>query len=416
MNADYDVVISGAGLVGASLALSLARLSESEPLKIALVEARDPPSARVYEGNEEALFDARVVAVNEASRLLLDQLGLWETIKAARVCPYTSMEIRDADGTGMISFDAQAIDQPDLGHIVENSIILQTLHRAIATQKNIDVLCPQRIDAVSHASTGPGTTDSHHDGLQLRLQRGDMFTRLLIVADGAQSVLREHCGFDTRRWDYGHHAIAAVLRCEQSHRGKAWQWFTAQGPLAFLPLQGHGGESHFMAIVWSQRRRRAEQLMALPDSEFCRELGLTSEHCLGALELLTKRQSHPLSQCHALDYVKPRIALVGDAAHTIHPLAGQGVNLGFSDVRVLSQELARWRTRGLDIGSIDVLRRYQRRRKPENLAAMAAMEALKRVFERDELPLRLLRNWGMNQVDGLGPLKSRLIRQAMGIA
>ena len=416
MNVDYDVVIAGAGLVGASLALSLARLSESEPLNIALVEAREPSPPRIYEGDEEPLFDARVVALNEASRLLLDQLGLWETIRAARVCPYTGMEVRDADGTGMISFNAEAVHQPDLGHIVENSLILQTLYTAIGARKNIELFCPATVDAVEPAATGLDNTDAHRDGLRLRLRRESICTRLLIVADGAHSALREYCGFDTHGWDYGHDAIVAVLRSERSHRGKAWQWFTSQGPLAFLPLQEHGGESRFIAIVWSQQRWRAQQLMALPEPEFCRELGLISEHCLGALELLTRRQSHPLSQCHALDYVKPRIALVGDAAHAIHPLAGQGVNLGLSDVRVLSQELARWRARGLDIGSIEVLRRYQRRRKPENLAAMAAMEALKRLFERDEIPLRLLRNWGMKQVDGLGPVKNQLIRQAMGMA
>lgn len=415
MSADYDVVVAGAGIVGASLALSLSRLSPDKPLRIALVEAREMAPAQVYDGDKELPFDARVVALNEASRLLLDELGLWETIRAARACPYTRMEVRDSDGTGVIRFDAAAIHRADLGHIIENSLILQTLNEAIDARQNIELLCPETVVAVSGDSTGTGEAGSNSGGLRLQLQRQKISTRLLIAADGSRSALREHCGFETRSWDYGHHAIVAALRCERSHGGKAWQWFTAQGPLAFLPLQSHDGDSHYIAIVWSQQHRRAEQLMALPDPEFCRELAMASENGLGVLELLTSRQNYPLTQRHGTDYVKPRIALVGDAAHTIHPLAGQGVNLGLSDVRVLTEELGSWRGRGLDIGSIDVLRRYQRRRKPENLAAMAAMEALKRLFERNELPLRLLRNWGMKQMDGLGPVKNQLIRQAMGI-
>ncbi|HAD08670.1 MAG TPA: 2-octaprenyl-3-methyl-6-methoxy-1,4-benzoquinol hydroxylase [Porticoccaceae bacterium] len=415
MKPDYDVVVAGAGIVGASLALSLARLSPDKPLRIALVEAREPPPAQVYEGDEEAPFDTRVVALSEASRLLLEEFGVWETIKAARACPYTCMEVHDADGTGTVSFDAEAIDQADLGHIVENSLILQTLYTAIVDQQNIELLCPETVTAVNQGSADAGEIRTNNELLQLQLQGHTVLTRLLVAADGSRSALRDFCGFETRSWDYGQQAIVATLRCEHSHVGKAWQWFAPQGPLAFLPLQNHDGDSHYISIVWSQQHQRAEQLMALSDQAFCRELGLASESCLGALELVTSRRSYPLTQSHVIDYVKPRIALVGDAAHTIHPLAGQGVNLGLNDVRVLSEELGNCYAQGRDIGSTDVLRRYQRRRKPENLAAMAGMEGLKRLFERDELPFRLLRNWGMKQVDGLGPVKNQLIKRAMGI-
>ncbi len=410
----YDVVIGGAGIVGAAMALTLARLDIEEPLNIALVEPK-PTGLKSAESEPDNLtasdtdFDSRVVAINETSRQLLVDLQLWDQTIASRACPYTRMQVRDSEGTGYIEFDSAEIQQDNLGHIVENSLVLNTLGNAIYQQTNIESLCPDQISSLVSANT------DHNDSLLLQLDNSQISTSLLVAADGTQSKLRDICGFKVRQWDYGHRAIVATLRGETSHQHTALQWFTQDGPLAFLPLQGKDGTSHYVSIVWSQSEDRSQQLMAMKDEDFCRDLTRISEAFMGELTLVSLRKSFPLRQCHATDYVQSRVALIGDAAHTIHPLAGQGVNLGLSDVGVLCEELEKCLNSGLDIGAIEGLQRYQRRRKVENLAVMAAMEGFKRLFERDELPIRLLRNFGMNQLDALTPLKNRLIKQAMGI-
>ncbi|MBV1930414.1 MAG: UbiH/UbiF/VisC/COQ6 family ubiquinone biosynthesis hydroxylase [Porticoccaceae bacterium] len=408
----YDVVVGGAGIVGAALALSLARLNGEQALRVALVEPRqaEPRLASVSDG--DVAFDSRVVALNESSRQLLIKLGVWDQIVTTRACAYTRMQVRDSEGTGFIGFDSADIQQDNLGHIVENWLVLDALREAIDEQTNIDLLCPEQINALSRTEHTESSKDTR---LVLGLENKTISTTLLVAADGAQSKLRDICGFKTRQWDYGHQAIVATLRGESSHQYVAMQWFTQDGPLAFLPLQSKAGDSHYVSIVWSQSHERSDELMAMSEQGFCRELSRASEAYMGNLELVSARQSFPLRQCHAIDYVQARVALIGDAAHAIHPLAGQGVNLGLSDVRVLNEELAKCANKDLDIGTHEILQRYQRRRKPENLAVMAAMEGFKRLFEREELPLRFLRNLGMNRLDALAPLKNRLIKQAMGL-
>jgi len=186
------------------------------------------------------------------------------------------------------------------------------------------------------------------------------------------------------------------------------------GPLALLPLNNQG-DLHHSSIVWSQQPSIAEGLMALDDGQFCDELTRASERCLGVVTSVSRRYKFPLRQNHAVDYVLPRVALVGDAAHTIHPLAGQGVNLGFADVAALADEVTRARMRDIDVGDESILKRYQRRRKPENLATMGAMEGFKNLFSADQLPLRLLRSLGMSQLDKMTPLKNEIIKRAMGL-
>jgi 2-octaprenylphenol hydroxylase len=199
---------------------------------------------------------------------------------------------------------------------------------------------------------------------------------------------------------------------ERENQKTAWQRFMPSGPLALLPLNKAGDLRH-SSIVWSQELGEADRLMALDDEQFCAELGRASEQCLGSVLAVDKRFVVPLRQRHAKNYVLPRVALVGDAAHTIHPLAGQGVNLGFSDVEALVDEIGRAIERGNDIGDIGTLNRYQRRRKPHNLAAMAVMEGFKRLFSADQLGLRLLRNMGMSGLNRLAPLKNEIIKKAM---
>ena len=251
--------------------------------------------------------------------------------------------------------------------------------------------------------------------MQLQLADGAALRAdLLVAADGALSRVREMLDFRTREWDYGHRAIVTTVQVERPHRETAWQRFLPSGPLAFLPLPGASGR-HYCSIVWSLREELVDDLLALDEPAFCAALGAAFEHRLGAVQACSARFAFPLRQRHAVDYIQPGVALVADAAHTIHPLAGQGINLGLQDVAVLAEEVSAGLARGSSPGQLDVLRRYQRRRKGENLAMMAAMDGFKRLFEQEALPLRWLRNVGMRGVGQLKPLKQQLMRHAMGV-
>jgi 2-octaprenylphenol hydroxylase len=398
----YDVIIVGAGMVGAATACLLARASlsyKSEPITIALVDARiaDPFNAEQ--------FDPRVAAVTESSRHLLERCGVWGVVEAKRVSAYEAMEVWDAEGTGRIHFDCHDIHQPNLGHIVENSLLVGALLQEVAVQPSISFICPVTITDYLHSD----------DRVTVVLDSGrELCGSLLIAADGANSLIRQHFDIDTKEWDYGHKAIVTTIVTERDNQKTAWQRFMPSGPLALLPLN-KDGDLKYSSIVWSQELDEADRLMALDDEQFCAELGRASEQCLGAVLAVDKRFAVPLRQRHAKNYVLPRVALVGDAAHTIHPLAGQGVNLGFSDVEALVDEIGRAIERGNDIGDIGTLNRYQRRRKPHNLAAMAVMEGFKRLFSADQLGLRLLRNMGMSGLNRLAPLKNEIIKKAMGL-
>ena len=398
----YDIIIVGAGMVGATMACLLAKQSrayKSGPLQIALLEARPAPAF-----NSEQ-FDPRVAAITEKSRQLLDHCGVWEAVVNKRVSPYVAMDVWDAEGTGRIQFDCHDIHQPSLGHIVENAALVDSLMAEIAELDNIRLCCPAVV-ADYHRS---------EQGISVQLEDGTpLSAQLLLAADGANSAIRKHFDFATVEWDYGHSAIVTTITTELPNQQTAWQRFMPTGPLALLPLNS-GGDLHLSSIVWSQDTAEAERLMDLSDEHFCAELSRASEHCLGQVLRVDKRFAIPLRQRHAKDYILPRLALIGDAAHSIHPLAGQGVNLGFSDVQVLAEEIDRAVKRGVDIGDPSVLKRYQRRRKPENLATMAAMEGFKRLFSAEPLGVRLLRNMGMSKLNQVDLFKNQIMKLAMGL-
>jgi 2-octaprenylphenol hydroxylase len=402
VNNQYDVIIVGAGMVGAACACLLAKttpVGAKQPLKIALVEARKAAPFNYQH------FDPRVAALTEKSRQLLDNAGVWNQVVAKRVSPYQSMNVWDAEGTGRIQFHCHDLHQPNLGHIVENSALVDALLCEIESLDAVDFYCPAIIS--SYQSCDDSISIDLDSGVQLNAS-------LLVAADGANSAIREHFNFAVREWDYGHQAIISTVTTEQPNKKTAWQRFMPTGPLALLPLDSTG-DALYCSIVWSQETQEAERLMALDDDQFCAELSRASELCLGQISSVERRFCIPLRQRHALDYVLPRLALVGDAAHTIHPLAGQGVNLGFADIQVLVEEIIRASERGLDIGDLSILRRYQRRRKPDNLATMAAMEGFKRLFAADQLSVRLLRNMGMSALNDVTAIKNQLIKLAMGL-
>lgn len=397
----FDIAIVGSGLAGSALAAALGGSS----LRVALIEAQQLSLEWPPLGDEVGDFDARVSAITLASQRWLDTLGAWGDVAARRVSAYRQMHVWDGEGTGSIHFDAAEVNEPALGHIVENRLLQTALLHCLQRHRNVQVFSPVAVESYQR-------TDG---GVLLALQNGGRIqTALLVGADGANSPVREWAQFRLREWSYGHTALVATVATEQPHRATAWQIFRREGPLAFLPLAS--ATQRLSSIVWSTTPAEAEMLMQLGDDDFMRALGTAFEQRLGAITATSRRFSFPLRARHADNYVQPNIALIGDAAHTIHPLAGQGINLGFLDAQALAQEILRAAQRGLGVADASVLARYQRRRKSDNLAMLAAMEGFKRLFGAQQLPLRWLRNAGLDLVDSAAPLKRLFIRQAMGRA
>ncbi|QLF93274.1 2-octaprenyl-3-methyl-6-methoxy-1,4-benzoquinol hydroxylase [Pseudomonas sp. ABC1] len=394
-----DLIVVGAGMVGTTLALAL----EDSGLRILLVDGGPlQPSGLT----PQAPFEPRVSALSAASQRILARLGAWESIVARRVSPYTDMRVWDGSGTGAVHFSATAVHAEVLGHIVENSLVQDGLLEAVRRRGEIELLGDARVERLQRS------------GLDWQLSLADgrvLEAPLVVAADGANSVLRRLAGFATREWDYLHHAIVTSVRCRDEHQATAWQRFTDEGPLAFLPLR-RGDDRHWCSIVWSVTEARARHLMALDDTAFRATLGRDFEQRLGEVLEADPRLCIPLRQRHAVRYVQQGLALIGDAAHTIHPLAGQGVNLGLLDAAVLAEVLQAAQARGEPLDSEQVLSRYERRRMPHNLAMMAAMEGFERLFQADPLPLRWLRNAGLKGVDSLDHAKALFVRQALGLS
>lgn len=392
-----DLLIVGAGMVGSALALAL----QDSGLEVLLLDG-SPLSVKPFAA--DAAFEPRVSALSAASQRILERLGVWDGIAQRRSSPYTDMHVWDGSGTGQIHFSASSVHADVLGHIVENRVVqdalLERLHDC-----DLGMLANARLEQMRRS--GDDWLLTLADGRTLRAP-------LVIAADGANSAVRRLTGVATREWDYLHHAIVTSVRCSQPHRKTAWQRFTDHGPLAFLPLE-RDGQQDWCSIVWSTTPAEAERLMALEDTAFCAELERAFEGCLGEVISADPRLCVPLRQRHAKHYVAEGLALIGDAAHTIHPLAGQGVNLGFLDAAVLAEVLLQAHERGERLADVKVLSRYERRRMPHNLALMAAMEGFERLFQADRLPLRWLRNAGLKLVEQMPEAKALFVREALGL-
>ena len=393
-----DLLIVGAGMVGSALALAL----QHSGLEILLLDG-SPLSIKPFD--EQAAFEPRVSALSMASQRILERLGAWQGIEQRRASPYSDMRVWDGSGTGQIHFSAASVHAVVRGHIVENRVIqdglLERLH-----DSEVGLLANARLEQMRRS--GDEWLLTLADGRTLRAP-------LVIAADGANSAVRRLTGCETREWDYLHHAIVTSVRCAEPHQATAWQRFTDDGPLAFLPLI-RDGQQDWCSIVWSTTPEQAERLMKLDDADFCAQLERAFEGRLGAVLQADPRLCVPLRQRHAKRYVAEGLALIGDAAHTIHPLAGQGVNLGFLDAAVLAEELLHAYERGERLADERVLSRFERRRMPHNLALMAAMEGFERLFQADPLPLRWLRNSGLKWVEQLPEAKALFVRQALGLS
>jgi 2-octaprenylphenol hydroxylase len=392
-----DLIIVGAGMVGSALALAL----KDSGLDILLIDG-SPLCVKPFDA--QAPFEPRVSALSAASQRILERLGAWSGVTARRSSPYGEMQVWDGSGTGRIHFSAASVHAEVLGHIVENRVIQDALMEPLH-DSGIGLLPGARLERLRRS--GDDWLLTLVDGRELR-------TPLVVAADGGNSAVRRLAGCATREWDYLHHAIVTSVRCAESHQRTAWQRFTDEGPLAFLPLERAG--EHWCSIVWSVTPSESERLMALDDAAFCTELGRAFEWRLGEVLGADPRLCIPLRQRHAKRYVEEGLALIGDAAHTIHPLAGQGVNLGFLDAAVLAEVLLHAAGRGERLADERVLGRYERRRMPHNLAMMAAMEGFERLFQANPLPLRWLRNSGLKWVDGMPEAKALFVRQALGLS
>lgn len=393
-NTDYDILIVGGGMVGSALACALG----DTHYRVAVLETRLP--AELEAGAEP---DQRVSAITRASQNLFETIGAWQGMVARRVSPYHHMTVWDATGDGEIDFDAGDVGELTLGHIIENRVIQLALLERIADFDNLTLLAPASLEELEWQDER--VTAQVSMGGETR----QISTRLVVAADGARSRVRDMAGIAFEGWDYQQSGVVCWVQSEKSHEATCWQRFQPTGPVAFLPLSDGR-----CSIVWSTTPEEAERLLGLDDEHFRLELADALGGRLGAMVDSGPRAAFPLRRRNAESYVAPRLALVGDAAHNIHPLAGQGVNLGLMDIGCLAQVLIE-AGRQRDPGELTILRRHERWRKAETLLMMTAMDGLKRLFGTDLGPVSRLRNLGLALTNSVQPVKRELTRRAMGL-
>jgi 2-polyprenylphenol 6-hydroxylase len=398
MKHDFDVVIVGGAMAGAGTAALLAATTATSGLRVALIEPR--PVAAPAAG---APLDIRVSALSRATQQLLERTGAWPAV-AARSAAYERMVIweerQDPAGPEALVFDAAELGEPDLGHIGEN----RSIQAALTARAEAMGVVMLRADFATLEATRAAVSIGLGDGREFR-------AGLVVGADGAESAVRRQAGIETRGWDYGQRAVVAHLDTEKPHAGTAWQRFLDTGPLALLPLSDGR-----VSLVWSTLPELAEELVHCPEGEFAGRVTMASAGVLGRLAATTPRAAFPLKFQHARRYAAERIALVGDAAHTVHPLAGQGINLAFLDAAALVDILGEAVTAGDDPGELRVLRRYERWRKAEALPAIALLDGIKRLFFGGNPLQSRLRRGALGLAQSSGALKRVLMQRALGVA
>ncbi|MGP9568614.1 UbiH/UbiF/VisC/COQ6 family ubiquinone biosynthesis hydroxylase [Halomonas sp. AOP5-B2-8] len=401
----FEAVIVGGGMVGSALCALLAQAG----MRVALVEALPGPVSLKQAAS--ALPAPRVSALTPVSQRLLTHLGAWPAMQQTRITPYRGMQVWDAEGSGDIAFSADEAGVLVLGHIVENAVTLAALNSQVIDHPNVTTFFGTSIQALQRASQ---KADKQADGDWLVLDDGrQLHAPLIVAADGAHSSLREMAGIEVASDAMQQDAVVTTVQCAKPHGGTARQAFIDGRPLAFLPLTV-ADDDRYCSIVWSTTPEHAAELCSSSRSALGDALAQALGHRLGSVKVCDQAHRFPLVQRHARQYVQEHFALVGDAAHSIHPLAGQGVNLGLMDAAVLAEEVVHAWQRGAPWGAISTLKRYERRRRFDNAAMLALMKGFKVLFGSHHPVLTLARNLGMSGMNQQVPLKRMLMRQATG--
>jgi 2-octaprenyl-6-methoxyphenol hydroxylase len=391
---DSDILIAGGGLSGLPLALACAQGG----LSVTVVDALDPATAT------DAKFDGRVSAIALASCRMLEQLGVTQHLEG-QMQPIndimvTDGRVREGASPFFLHFDHREIGNEPLGNLIENRHIRIALQKAVAAEPLIRLLAPQSVTRLDYGAQAVAT-----------LGNGETVSaRLCFAADGRNSPAREAAGIKTIGWDYGQTGIVSTVEHELPHEGVAQEYFLPGGPFAILPMVGNRS-----SLVWTEKTEDAKAILALDDAAFADEMRARFGDYLGACAPVGPRWSYPLTLQLARDYIRPRLALIGDAAHGIHPIAGQGLNLGLRDVAAAAEVVVDAARLGLDIGALDVLERYQRWRRFDNVALSLLMDGLNRLFSNDIGPVRLARDLGLGVVSRIGPARRFFMRHAGGV-
>ncbi len=391
MKENFDVVIVGGGMVGAAVACSLG----DSALSVAIIESALPEA---FEPTQP--HDLRVSALSIASKNILETVGAWTGIENRRLCPFRRMRVWETAGD--TEFNSDAIEHPALGYIVENRITQLALIERLKAFNNIQLISPANIKKIRY-------TLGQDSEVELEDQR-ILTAKVLVAADGGQSKVRQSVGIGVTSWDYKQHALVIYISTAYEQQDITWQRFVPSGPQAFLPLSGKFG-----SIVWYNTPDEVTRLKSLPYDALKTELTKAFPDCLGQVEEVLGVASFPLKRQHAQSYAKLGVVLVGDAAHMINPLAGQGVNIGLLDAAALGEVLIEASKRGDDISDISVLKRYEKLRRNENLKMMTVMDVFYQVFSNDVFPLKFIRNLGLGLAERVLPAKNKVMRAAMGL-
>lgn len=383
----FDISIVGGGMVGAAIAVALSQAG----MRVALIEKQPPV---VFDAASAP--DLRVSSINLASEAWLTSLGAWQQLEKMRVCPYQRLQAFEQPGS-IVTFNAADIKRSHLGHIVENNLLQLALWQQF--NANVTTFCPSSVSALQQFA----------DNTEITLDSGEALSaKLVIAADGANSKLRQLAGIGTNGWQYRQACLVALVNTPYPQQDVTWQQFTPTGPRAFLPLPDQQG-----SVVWYDDLVKVKQLAALNSTQLTQQLRKAFAAQLGEVEVVSSSW-FPLARMDANRYYAGRVVLAGDAAHTINPLAGQGVNLGFADAKLLTELLIDAQRHNSDIGSEQLLQRYQRKRKPANLLMMSAMDGFYQVFGNDIAPLRTLRQLALNVAARSSLLKTLVARYAVG--
>ncbi|UOA09147.1 FAD-dependent monooxygenase [Methylobacter sp. S3L5C] len=391
MKEKFDVVIVGGGMVGAAVACSLG----GSLLKVAVIESSPPlPFA------SDQPHDLRVSALSIASKNILETVGAWQGVINRRFCPFRRMRVWETAGN--TEFCSDDINYPELGYIVENRITQLALLDRLQEFDNVELICPVSIKKINYVAGKPS---------EVELEDGRILSaKVLVAADGGQSKVRQTVGLGVTSWDYKQHAMVIYIETAYGQQDITWQRFLPSGPQAFLPLTGNYG-----SIVWYNSPDEVSRLKSLSLEALKDELVAAFPACLGKVNRVLGVASFPLKRQHAQNYVKPGMVLVGDAAHMINPLAGQGVNIGLLDAAALGEVLLDAAKKGLELGDLTVLKRYEQLRRNENLKMMTVMDIFYQIFSNEILPVKLIRNLGLGLAERILPAKNKVMRSAMGL-